>query len=346
MWPTRRYFELRHSILEAELAGIAGQVSVISEQLSGVGLAVGRLEAENQRLLAVQGELQSRVRRSQALLARTYERLHDWPSLLAAARETPRYAASYEQPEPLISIPIPTYHSPDTLCDRALASVLAQTYGNWEAIVVGDHCLDDTEARVRSLGDPRIRFHNLPVRDDPWERWAVRGSVPRSTGIALATGGWIAPLSHDDAWDPDHLATLLDAARSQRAEVAYSAMRVVEAEPADEVAERGGEVAERGGEVAQPGPQVVLGAWPPKLGHYNWQSAVFNGALGFLRYDRACALASEPNDWNLARRAWEAGVRFTFVDRATATLYVHPRQDEIAAELAARGLPRTAMAAP
>jgi Glycosyl transferase family 2 len=337
LWPTRRYFELRQSALESELAGIARQVSEIAGQVSAIGLAVGRVEAENQRLLAVQAEMQSRARRSQALVARTYERLHDWPSLLAEARVTPQYASAYEETEPLVSIPIPTYHSPDTLCDRALASVQAQTYDNWEAIVVGDHCEDDTEARVRSLGDPRIRFHNLPVRendpDDPWERWAVRGSIPRSTGIALATGEWIAPLSHDDAWDPDHLATLLHAARSRRAEVAYSPMRVVKAEhaqglPADAPVER------------------VLGAWPPKLGYFNWQSAIFNGALGFMRYDRSCALASEPNDWNLARRAWEAGVRFTYVDRDTSTLYVFPRQDEIAAELAARGIPPTAMASP
>lgn len=331
LWPTRRFFELRHGELDARLDGVAAQVSAI-------GLAVGRLEAHNQHLVTVQAELQTRVRRSQALLARTYERLHDWPSLLAAARETQRYADAYEQTEPLISIPISTYHSPDTLCDRALASVRAQTYGNWEAIVVGDHCEDDTEARVRSLGDPRIRFHNLPVREndpnDPWERWAVKGSVPRSTGIALAAGGWIAPLSHDDAWDPDHLATLLDAARSRRAEVAYSPMRVVDAARAAAALAAN----------SAPPVELVLGAWPPKAGHYNWQSAIFNGALGFLRYDRACAFASEPNDWNLARRAWEAGVRFTYVERETSTLFVYPRREDIAAEFAARGLPVQAQA--
>jgi hypothetical protein len=333
MWPTRRYFELCQGQLEERLAGIA-------EQVSGIGQAVARLEAESRQLAVVQAELQTRGRRSQALIARTYERVHDWPGLLAAARETPRYAAAYEQREPLISIAISTYHSPDTLCDRVLASVRAQTYGNWEAIVVGDHCQDDTEERVRSIGDPRIRFHNLAVRendpDDPWERWAVKGSVAGSAALAMSAGHWIAPLSHDDAWDPDHLGTLLDAARTREAEVAYSPMRVVDADRA---------LAAQAVH-AEPPVDFVLGAWPPKRGYFNWQSALFNGALEFLRYDRACALASEPNDWNLARRAWEAGVRFTYVERETSTLLILPRHDDIAAEFAARGLPPQAKASP
>jgi glycosyltransferase involved in cell wall biosynthesis len=209
--------------------------------------------------------------------------------------------------------------------------VLAQTHANWEAIVVGDGCTDQTEERVRALADARIRFLNLPVRehdpDDPWERWAVRGSIPRSKGIELARGGWIAPLSHDDEWDPDHLETLLQEARQSRAEVVYSRMRVRYV----------------GGSSRQPSS---IGAWPPKLGQFGWQSAIFNGALRFLRYDRACALASEPNDWNLARRAWEAGVRFHHLERETATLYVYPRQDAIAVEYAEMGLPPDAAAYP
>jgi glycosyltransferase involved in cell wall biosynthesis len=283
-------------------------------------------------MFAGQAELRTRLRRTQALTARVYEQLHAWPELLADARERAGYELAYSEPQPLISIPIPTYHSPETLCERTLASVRAQTYGNWEAIVVGDHCTDDTEARVRALGDSRIRFVNLPVREvepaDPWEEWAVRGSVPRSTGIELAAGRWIAPLSHDDAWDSDHLATLLEATRSGRAELVYSQMRVVDAQAPDRAAFR------------------RCGAWPPRLGDFAFQASMFHGELRFLRYDRACALASEPNDWNLARRAWEAGVRFEFVDRETATLYVYPRVRAIQEAYAARGLPPSSMASP
>jgi hypothetical protein len=316
LWPTQRRFEWRH-----------GEVM---NELSALRAVVDQLAAHHEQLYAWQAEMVVRLRRTQALTARVYEHLHDWPALLKEARAHASYRLAYEHAEPLISIPIPTYRSPDTLCDRALASVRAQTYTNWEAIVVGDHCTDETADRVRALGDDRIRFVNLPVREndplDPWESWAVRGSVPRSTGIGLAAGLWIAPLSHDDAWDADHLATLLDAARTTQAELVYSRMRVVDAEKPDAP------------------PLRSCGTWPPRLGDYAFQAAMFHGGLKFLRYDRVCALASEPNDWNLARRAWEAGVRFHFVDRETATLFVYPRQREIEEAYAAMGMPPSASA--
>lgn len=342
LWPTRRLFEWRHGQLTQELAAVRESIEGLKTMHSSIdGLrgelttlrgVVEGLAVRQESIFATQAELRTRLRRTQALTARTYELLHDWPALLTAARNEEAYALAYEEAVPLVSIPIPTFNSPDTLCDRALASVRAQTHSNWEAIVVGDHCTDDTEIRVRALGEPRIRFYNLPVRendpDDPWERWALRGSVPRSTGIELASGRWIAPLSHDDAWDADHLERLLSAARESHAEVVYSRMRVVDGE--------------------RPGsaPSRSIGAWPPALGQYGWQSAMFHGGLRFLQYDRACVLASEPNDWNLARRAWAAGVRFRFLDRETSTLFVYPRAQEIIAEYAANGLPPNAMAQP
>lgn len=306
------------------------RLDALAQRLGEIAEAVERLAADQHTLIAGQAELRTRVRRAQALTARTYEAVHGWPQLLADARAAEDYELAFTDPEPLVSIPIPTYHSPDTLCDRALASVLDQTYSNWEAIVVGDHCTDDTAERVRGIGDARISYHNLPVRErdpnDPWESWAVRGSVPRSTGIEMARGRWIAPLSHDDAWDPGHLSTMLAEARAQRAEVAYSRMRVVRAE--------------------DPSLPVIrtVGAYPPKLGEWGWQSAIFHSGLRFLRYDRTCAFASEPNDWNLARRAWEAGVRFHCVPRETVSLFVYDRQGDIRRDLAAIGLPPTAAA--
>jgi hypothetical protein len=316
-WPTRDAFEARLDALDGQIADLRA--------------AVTDLAAEQRRLLVWEAETRTRVRRTQALTARTYEGIQRWPELLAAARADPDYELAYTEPDPLVSVPIPTFHAPDLLCDRALASVRAQTYSNWEAIVVGDHCTDDTEARVRALGDERIRFHNLDVREhdpeDPWERWAVKGTVPRATGVALAGGRWIAPLSHDDAWDPDHLATVLAAARERRAEVAYSRQRLVAAREPDQPVIR------------------ELGSFPPRLGEFGWQSAIFHGALRFLRYDRTCALASEPNDWNLARRAWDAGIRFHRVERATVTLFDYGRQPEIETALHEMGLPPSAAGA-
>jgi hypothetical protein len=325
LWSTRKLSEARYRQLDARCAQLEHQLATIHESIQ-------ELASGTRQLIEFEAEVRTRTRRTQALTARAYEALQGWPALLAAAREQEAYDRAYEDPDPLVSVAISTYHSPSTLCERALASVLAQTYEKWEAIVVGDHCTDDTEERVRALGDERIRWHNLAVREhdsaDPWERWAVKGSVPRAVGVGLSNGLWIAPLSHDDAWDADHLETLLAAARESRAEFIYSRMRVID------------------GNAPDLPPSRSCGAWPPQLGEIGCQSSIFNAALGFLRYDRVCALASEPNDWNLVRRAWEAGVRFRFVDRETSTLYQYPRHDDIAAELAAAGLPEAARAYP
>ncbi len=327
-----RLDRLRRSLRRA--TGEPGaELQAVREQLEDLRLTLARVESAQSRLSDWQAETWTRARRTQALTARTYEALSGWPGLLAAARGGADYELAFTDPEPLISVPIPTYHSPETLCERALASVQAQTHVRWEAIVVGDHCTDDTAERVAALGDERIRFTNLPVREndpeDPWERWAVKGSIPRAVGISQAKGRWIAPLSHDDAWDPNHLELLLAAARESHAEIVYSTMRVTPAEPAAASAIPDG---------------LRIGSFPPRYGQFGWQSAMFHAGLDFLRYDRNCALASEPNDWNLARRAWEAGIRFHHAPVETVTLFVHDRPGEIASAQIERGVPPAASA--
>jgi glycosyltransferase involved in cell wall biosynthesis len=120
-------------------------------------------------------------------------------------------------------------------------------------------------------------------------------------GAAMANGTWIAPLDDDDEWEPDHLEVLLQAALGERAELAYGRLR---------------------GRHHEPPITIELGCWPPQLGDFGFQGALYNAALRDFRYDMACRFLGEPGDWNLARRMWEAGVRFTFVDRVVATWHV------------------------
>src|SRR3990167_5480376 len=58
---------------------------------------------------------------------------------------------------PLISAYIPTYNRGELLIQRAVPSILAQTYKNFELIIVGDHCTDNTAELVAKIKDPRIR---------------------------------------------------------------------------------------------------------------------------------------------------------------------------------------------
>lgn len=84
----------------------------------------------------------------------------------------------------------------------ALQSALNQTYQNFELIVIGDCCTDNTEQVVKSFNDPRVHWHNLP------QNIGSQG-IPNKEGLCRARGDYIAYLSHDDLWFPWHLETSL-----------------------------------------------------------------------------------------------------------------------------------------
>jgi glycosyltransferase involved in cell wall biosynthesis len=102
---------------------------------------------------------------------------------------------------PLISIITPTFNRSNVLY-YTIASVLTSTFQDWEHIVVGDGCTDNTEQVIGSFKDPRIRFINL-------ERNTGFESIPNNEGFRHARGRYIAYLHHDDLWMPYHLNTLL-----------------------------------------------------------------------------------------------------------------------------------------
>ncbi|HEX4491899.1 MAG TPA: glycosyltransferase [Acidimicrobiia bacterium] len=249
--------------------------------------------------------LEREVGALRALLARTYEKVEGWPRRLDEIRSRPEYEDAFAG-SPLVSVRIGTYRGGETLCHRALASVRRQTYPNWEAVVVGDGCEDDTAEQVEALGDDRIRFFNRPVNgpypEAPELRWMVAGTHAFNDAVARTRGRWIAPLDQDDEWDDDHVAVLLAAAQRARAEVVYGQMRVL----------------------VEDGPETWFGAWPPQLGDFGFQAALYHADLKEFRYDVNAALVDEPGDWNLARRMWEAGVRFHFVPRPVGTYYLGP----------------------
>jgi hypothetical protein len=82
----------------------------------------------------------------------------------------------------------------------AVESVLRQTFVDWELIVVGDACTDDTAEVVARYvsADARVRFVNLE------RNWGEQ-SAPNNIGRSMARAPLIAYLSHDDFWLPHHL---------------------------------------------------------------------------------------------------------------------------------------------
>ena len=98
-----------------------------------------------------------------------------------------------------VSVVIPTYNRAAFLPD-ALESAFAQTYRDFELIVVDDGSDDDTAQVVARFGD-RLRYL----------RQEHRGvSAARNAGLAAATAPYLAFLDSDDLWAPEMLATGID----------------------------------------------------------------------------------------------------------------------------------------
>ena len=100
----------------------------------------------------------------------------------------------------LVSVILPTFDRAELL-PRSIGSVLAQTDGHLELIVVDDGSSDDTEGVVARLADPRVRYLRLPEN---------RGlPAARNAGIAIARGEYVAFQDSDDVWAPDKLARVV-----------------------------------------------------------------------------------------------------------------------------------------
>ena len=101
---------------------------------------------------------------------------------------------------PTVSVVIPTYNRTSLLL-RAVASVRAQTFNDWELIVVDDGSSEDIAGALASVEDPRIRLIRHGVN---------RGApAARNTGLAEVRGEWVAFLDSDDEWLPQKLAKQL-----------------------------------------------------------------------------------------------------------------------------------------
>ena len=100
------------------------------------------------------------------------------------------------QDKPLVSVIIPT-HNRGQLLVRAIQSVLAQTFSDFEIIVVDDGSIDNTKEVVRGFKDPRIRFFHHEQNRGP--------SAARNTAIRAARGRYVTFLDSDDEYAPEKL---------------------------------------------------------------------------------------------------------------------------------------------
>lgn len=121
--------------------------------------------------------------------------------------------------KPVCSVITATWHRHDLLFNRAIPSVLAQTYSRIEHIIVSDGPDPELDALMagRTItelaqgniirGSARIHYLNLPLHD-PAEHW---GHLARRYALKFAQGDIITYCDDDDELRPDHCALMVDA---------------------------------------------------------------------------------------------------------------------------------------
>lgn len=112
---------------------------------------------------------------------------------------------------PLVSVLIPVYRARSTLA-RCVASLLAQSFSDWEAVIAVDDGDPSYPALLDAagLGDPRLRYVSTG---------GIRTGVAHARNLALeaARGRLVVPLDADDTMAPERLATLVPLALSRGA---------------------------------------------------------------------------------------------------------------------------------
>src|SRR5437667_1722109 len=196
--------------------------------------------------------------------------------------------------EPSVTVIIPTYNWSSVL-PCSIGSVLRQTFTDFELLVVGDGCTDDSEAVVGRISDPRVRWINLPTNTG-------HQSEPNNEGLRQARGRYIAYLGHDDLWLPHHLSGLISALQ-EGADLAYGVnlmlilghhgYKRVPAPPFEEY---------------QPGRCIS----PTSVVH---RGSVTEHVGGWRHYRE---LEEIDPDTELWQRAYVGGYRFAFVQRLTS----------------------------
>jgi glycosyltransferase involved in cell wall biosynthesis len=124
---------------------------------------------------------------------------------------------------PLVSIIMPALNAGKTISE-SIESVLAQSYSNWELIVVDDGSTDDTLITITNYKekDSRIKVLSTTGRTGP--------ANARNMGIDVATGRYCAFLDSDDLWSKEKLSRQIKFMQENNIYISFTAYRKIDAD--------------------------------------------------------------------------------------------------------------------
>jgi len=244
-----------------------------------------------------------------------------------------KYQSQYldVQEDSLVTVYVPTYNRAEILMERAVPTVLAQTYKNFELLIIGDHCTDKTEEYVRSIKDPRLRFYNIPEREYRYpptaeNHWLAGPVVAANKGLELSRGKWIARVDDDDTWTSDHIESLLRFA--QKGGYEFVSARYLEERYEEKRIDEG-----RGARdpYYTRKKRTIKGPNPLIGGTATW---LFRSYLKFIKYNINCWRKSwnRVNDIDYSLRIYKAGVRMGFLPEVKAFIIPRPGEDTVGLE--------------
>ena len=204
---------------------------------------------------------------------------------------------------PAISVVMAAYNGSGFIA-QTIATVLSQSFADFELIVVDDASTDDTLARLRAIADPRVTVIASPQNGGP--------VVARNRAFAAAKGRYIVGLDQDDLCHPDRFAV----------QAAY-----LDENPGTVLVASAIELLEAGTVRAHPGPvrtSPALIDWRLQFGNpLAWSSVMFRGDVvrAMPEFERAERLYAE--DYDLYHRIAPYGA-IARIDRPLISYRLHP----------------------
>jgi glycosyltransferase involved in cell wall biosynthesis len=204
-------------------------------------------------------------------------------------------------PPPRVTVIIATYNWSSVL-PYAIQSVLAQTMPDFELLVIGDGCTDDSEQVVTAIQDSRVRWINLPSNTG-------HQSEPNNRGLKEAQGEFIAYLGHDDLWLPHHLECATERLAGTECDIVHSLL--IRVPPGA-----------TSGLPVLPMPQYGIGGPPSCRIHTRRMTESIGGWKDYR-------LLNVPPEVDLHERALAAGFKVTFAPRLSVIKFAASQRKNV-----------------
>lgn len=206
---------------------------------------------------------------------------------------------------PRVSIILTTHDGRLEKCKLAVDSVLAQSFNDWELIIIDDHSKDGTREWGFEKIDARVQYH---YRKENYGNH----SKPKNEGILLSQGELICFLDSDNQYRPDHLQALVNALEQHpEVDIAYGDRWIMD---------------EQGVIPPQIGVTSDYNPWLLMLKNYIDTSDFMIRRPAMLKLGGWDESEKRMLDWQLMVRAAKAGMKFHHVPLILTDYYLHSKQ--------------------